>query len=248
MSMAAEMAQSAVQNGRWHHTAACRALEEYLVKKKQVIKGKSYTTKLNSFQDSHSNFSNEDFPLTASMPSSIDDTISYDVGTFLIDEEECEEWAAAVVGRAELEKYSSIKPLWRPSRQRALSITSPESSSQSNPSTKLKSFPPLSCSPVGFWHVPPGEGKEENDINEPKWSIQTSPRQDSKITRIMMKRSQSYSQVSTNTLSPSISYNGNKLLNTCSSIREESHLYRAYYLKFINLLITREIHIKYVNL
>merc|ERR1712032_761056 len=99
-------------------------------------------------------------------------------------------------------RQSSVKTLRRPSRQRALSITSPESSSYSNSSTNSESLPPLSCSPVGFWHVAPGEGKEENDINEPKWSIQTSQR-DSSMTKITIKRSQSYSDVSCNILSSS---------------------------------------------
>jgi len=244
MSMAGEMAQSAVQNGKCHHTAACRALEHHLSKRKHIMK--PYTSELRSSRVAFSTSPNKRFPTAAILPSSGADNSSVEK-YIAIDKEECEEWAADVVGRAELDRQSSIKTLRRPSRQRALSITSPESSSYSNSSTNSESSPPLSCSPVGFWHVAPGEGKEENDVNEPKWPIQTSQR-DSPMMKITIKRSQSYSDFSCNILSPSSSTVSDTFISPCSSMGEEGELYRMYYLKFINLLITRETHVKQLHM
>lgn len=239
MSMASEMAQSAVHNGRWHHAAASRALAERLAERKKISKSLS-TTDARAFQCTDSFVITESPPPTHMTPSSGSDSSS-DVGDVVADKDECEEWAAAVLGRVELKRQSSMRAMRRPSRQRALSITSPESPSRSSPTMPPKSSPSLSCSPVGFWHVPPGHHKQDEDGKNPSWSLQGSIQIELAPTKIAMKRSQSYSAFSVSTLSSSSSF-----LDTIVAhspwMEKEGEQFRLYFLKFIALLIKRETH------
>lgn len=115
MCMAKEVASAAVRNGRWHHTAASRALADQLraevfVKPSSFSKSKSITALMVT-------------TTTTTLSSSSNSSYTEDHGDEE-DEEECEEWAAAVVAEARVvETKNASSPHHSSShhRQRAIS-------------------------------------------------------------------------------------------------------------------------------
>ena len=143
-SMASELAHSAVQNGRWHHVAASRALADQL-----SPKGGSLLS-INAAGGLHKSMSALHFPqmlegkvvefqdtakreLPGMIQSSASDSSS---------DTDCEEWAANLIADVSLDKSISMMN----TKARSPSIESDSSSDSGS-----------SGSPRGFWHVAPGK-------------------------------------------------------------------------------------------
>lgn len=195
MSMADEIAKYAVDNGRWHHTAASRALEQQLSSQFSPQHGldriskKSEGTIMMGIFKSHSslNFSSliggsrttefNDAPKIMS-PSSGSDTgpDDGDDDPASIGEAECEEWAASLIAEA-LEQSPSHRHRSGSARQRAISFARTDSSHSLSSSGDIVDCESdqLSSSPIGFWHVPPSVSKKNLDDSKSSWSPFTSP-------------------------------------------------------------------------
>ena len=152
-SMAAELAESAVENGRWGHAAASRALAEQLTPKGGSLLSPNNSkplqkavSALNLPNYSHGGLTEEGSaekkkkdPMPGMIQSSASDSSSDSVDG--PDGEECEEWAAALIADVSLEQsipLLNVKP-------RSLSIQSDESSDSGQDG-----------SPKGFWTKSPG--------------------------------------------------------------------------------------------
>ena len=167
--MASELATSAVQNGRWHHVAASRAIAEQLspgntpwsnVTHARFFKSASSADMTSFFQHEAREDTREDAPGTA--PSSVSDASSDvgDVGDGDIDQEECErvEWAASVVAEISMEKKF------------------PEFSEPTSHEDECSSSQ-MSSSPHGFWFTKPGDSDaSDSDDDSVTWSPHVSPR------------------------------------------------------------------------
>jgi hypothetical protein len=160
-SMASELASSAVENGRWHHLAASKALADQLspeggslLQESPVAFCKSMSSyNLVSFGDSSNSVTNE---LPAMSQATGSDTSS-DTG----DHEECDDWAASVIADVSLEKRMSILQKSMQFKPRSASVCS-EHSSDTN----------LSSSPRGFWYIRPGSSPDDadSDSDSISWS------------------------------------------------------------------------------
>jgi hypothetical protein len=170
-SMASDLSYSAVENGRWNHEAASRALADQLTPKGGSLislnKNKIHkSVSAHQFSDISDEFEPpKRDPLPGMIQSSASDSSS-DAGE--VEREECDEWAAALIADVSLDK--SISLLNTKSR-RSPSIES-ESSSESG----------LSSSPHGFWHIRPGSADyfddddfDDDDDGSVNWSPSTSP-------------------------------------------------------------------------
>mmetsp|Transcript_22723 Transcript_22723/g.52564 ORF Transcript_22723/g.52564 Transcript_22723/m.52564 type:complete len:362 (-) Transcript_22723:2520-3605(-) len=155
MKMATELATSAVENGRWHHTTASRAIAEQLAPPAAGGTKGACVIKSASSADFSSFASNESSDVPGMVQSSASDASS-DVGDAVIDGEECEEWAAAVVADVSKEK----------------NFLSPTKSSEDSESSSDDTI--LSSSSRGFWQTRPGE--HESDDDSVSWSPYSSPR------------------------------------------------------------------------
>jgi hypothetical protein len=191
MSMADEIAKYAVDNGRWHHTAASRALEQQLSSQYSPQHGLDRTSKRNDSKmgifKSHSslNFSSSlgespvsefnDAPRIMS-PSSGSDTGPDDGDDpASVGEVECEEWAASLIADA-LDQTPSPMRHSGSARQRAISFARNDSSDGLSSVGSIGSdSDQLSSSPMGFWHVPPSVSKKNLDEGKTSWSPFTSP-------------------------------------------------------------------------
>jgi hypothetical protein len=167
-SMASELANSAIENGRWHHSAASTALAEQLSPKGGSLfaaasSGMHKSLSAACFVHAGENLSilekapKKDLP--GMIQSSASDSSS-DTGD--ADHEDCEEWAAAVIMDVSLDKSFSMLN----SKKRSTSNAS-DSSSESG----------LSCSPQGFWHIRPGSSHSSDfsDDASVNWSPRSSP-------------------------------------------------------------------------
>lgn len=164
-SMAADLAGSACENGRWHHVAASRALAEQLSPKgasllspavsKGVHKSMSainlsnYSGRLASLAEG----TKRDY-VPGMIQSSASDSSS-DVEE--IDGDDCEEWAAALIADVSLDKSMSLIN----TKPRSASIES-DSSTDSD---------------QGFWHIRPGSSPDVSDDEDSiSWSPSSSPK------------------------------------------------------------------------
>ena len=172
--MASELATSAVQNGRWHHVAASKAIAEQLspvatswsnLSNARFFKSASSADMTSFFQHETREEIREGAPGTA--PSSVSDASSDvgDVGDGEIDQDECEcdEWAASIIAEISMaKKFQEV----------------PERVLREDESTSSQ----LSCSPRGFWFTKPGDfGSSDSDddsVNDDSvtWSPHASPR------------------------------------------------------------------------
>jgi hypothetical protein len=180
-SMASELSSIAIENEKWHHAAASRAIEDQLTPKKsrQFLQGRALRKCVSS---------GEFLTLSGNSGGSLDEAIakreppgmagssasdsSLDAGDVLVETEECEEWAASVVADMSVDQ---IPPLSRRD-VRSSSIASDDASSDSL----------LSSSPKGFWHVRPGTSINRNDDDDDEsitWSHNGSPPASTRETR-----------------------------------------------------------------
>uniref|UniRef100_A0A7R9WD71 Ubiquitin-like domain-containing protein n=1 Tax=Pseudictyota dubia TaxID=2749911 RepID=A0A7R9WD71_9STRA len=213
MSMATELTNAAIENGRWHHAAATRALVEQLLPSNlpspspRVNSGKKSSLSTSSpavllFKSASStnlsSFMSEDSenrsPRLAPPPmaqSSGSDSSS-DTGDATVEQEECEEWATRVIADVSLDNEPSMIPT-RLGRSNSLgSDDSGKSDDSSN----------LSSSPVGFWYIRPGSSSAENKDEDVTWSPHISPR----TSTVGMSLSSLPSGVSPETLIPPVSH------------------------------------------
>ena len=189
MSMADDISKSAIDNGRWHHIAASRALEQQLSPQlgmRRVRKQSPHMFKSMSSMD----FSSMDFssmasenttfnpPIPMAQSSGSDSSTETDGPGFItVDEDECEEWAAAFV--ASTLQLSSTPTPSASRRQRSISFargiddSDHQLSQASDEESHSTSSAELSSSPVGFWFVPPSASKEQMD--DSTWSPHSSP-------------------------------------------------------------------------
>ena len=201
-SMAAELASSAIANGRWHHSAAAASLAEQLVSNDNVSFGDKHSSKSlqimfkSASSANFSSFISDKNELSSSCPkgnsAEAEDVLqdgteappavvqssgsdsSSDAGLEHEDEEECEEWAAAVIADVSVDKETSRLCY----KHRSGSIGS-ESESSAKSANDDSSSNMLSTSPVGFWHVRPGSQEHDDDDDQSRdvtWSPHLSPR------------------------------------------------------------------------
>lgn len=186
ISMADDIAKSALDNGRWHHSAASRALEQQLTP--ETLNHKFFHSPSHDIQTSFggglamykskssvnfSSLSTEDLednnpPTPLALPSASGSDSSSDC----VEEQECEcdEWAAAFIADT-LEPIDVPKPA-ASRRQRAISFARQDNDDSLHSST---SHDELSSSPIGFWYVPPSASKDKADNDSASWSPFISP-------------------------------------------------------------------------
>lgn len=165
-SMASELAESAIENGRWHHAAASRALEEQLApqggsllspaphkvhKAMSAINLSHYSEGLSALVDAKK----ESVP--GMIQSSASDSSS-DNGE--ADRDDCEEWAANLILDVSLE--NSHPP--RSTKTRSISIESDSSNDSEG---------------EGFWYTKPSDSPDDSDDESVSWSPMNSPRESS---------------------------------------------------------------------
>jgi len=183
-SMASELALIAVENERWHHTAASRALVEQLSPKRPIMSAQNRASG-NRF---HKSASSAEFMSLAcesldddtgdslaealargespSMTvSSASDSSTGDNVDCVAETEECEEWAANVIADVSHENILPSLPLRR--TYRSGSVASDDASSDSG----------LSSSPKGFWTIRPGTSPASPVAfsDDGSWSPELSP-------------------------------------------------------------------------
>lgn len=171
-TMATELAMSAVNNGRFHHSTASHAIQEQLAsaqkfqssvhkslatfKSRPVVRSisSSMFSRAASSLGGESAFTDElsfQTPPPAMAHSSLSDNSSQDgySSASAPEEYEAEDWAAAVLAVADTSMNADI------TRDRSVS----ESSNCSHDSK-------LSKSPVGFWYVRPGSSSIEHETSD----------------------------------------------------------------------------------
>ena len=170
--MASELATSALQNGRWHHAAASRAIAEQLspgssiwssISNSRIFKSASSADMSSLFQyETREDPREDDAPGTA--PSSVSDACSDvgDEGDREIDQDDCDwdEWAASLIAGMNIEKK------FHDVCARTLHDDDDDNSNSE-----------LSSSPHGFWFTKPGDTEcfdvEDDSVT---WSPHISPR------------------------------------------------------------------------
>jgi hypothetical protein len=166
-SMASELAYSAVENGRWHHSAASKALAEQLSPNEaSLFAAKTGSGIHKSMSALHfpqmAKIALVEFPLPSKdlpcMPGMIQSSAS-DSSSDL----DCEEWAANVIADVSLDKSFSIMNC----KGRSGSIESDTSSDSGSLD-----------SPRGFWHKAPCSVPSSDDSDD--GSISWSPTSDHK--------------------------------------------------------------------
>lgn len=168
-SMASELAESAVENGRWHHAAASRALEEQLSPKggslfahtqsKAVHKTMS-AVDLSNYSEDLASFSADAKKghVPGMIQSSASDSSS-DNGE--ADRDDCEEWAANLIADVSIDQ--SMNSIAK--KTRSISIES-DSSNESEAE--------------GFWYTNPGASPDSSvasDEESVNWSPMNSPQE-----------------------------------------------------------------------
>jgi hypothetical protein len=154
-SMAADLAESAIENGRWHHSAASRALAEQLTPDAGSLLNSSPSLRIKkSVSAVNINISSLDVPSTQEpvpgmVHSSASDSSS-DAGG--VDQDDCEEWAANLIADVSLDKSFS---LMNTKSRRSLSIETEGSDDSSTP--------------MGFWHTRPSDFQEEHRSDDDSW-------------------------------------------------------------------------------
>jgi hypothetical protein len=164
-SMASELAAAAIENGRWHHAAASRALEEQLSPKggslfgqltnKRVPKAVS-AMDLSHYADDFGSLATRRENIPAMIQSCASDSSS-DNGD--PDGEECEEWAANLIADVSLDK--TMTTITKKTRSSSLESDSSNESDHE-----------------GFWYTRPDyspANSEDSDDESISWSPTNSP-------------------------------------------------------------------------
>lgn len=176
--MAKELATSAVGNGRWHHAAASRAIVEQLSSEnevrsqapsKRVIKSASSIDITSLLSRKTEEIPNMTQSSLSDASSDICDAVieHEEIGDSVIEDEECEEWAAAIIAGVSLEK--KLEEARKPHIVEEL-----EDSSCSV----------LSSSPKGFWLTKPGE--DDFDEDSITWTPHASPKTPRETTDLIL--------------------------------------------------------------
>lgn len=173
-TMASELASIAVENERWHHSAASRALVEQLtpthgyVVSRDRLSTKRFHKSVSSAE--FTSFANESMKRIeldndrvaefenlspGRAQSSGSDSSTESVEAVVVDD--CEEWAAHIIADVSVELPSAP-----PRKARCSSVTSEDGDSI------------LSSSPKGFWSVAPGRSPPISDDGSCTWSPQFS--------------------------------------------------------------------------
>jgi hypothetical protein len=193
MTMADEISKSAIDNGRWHHIAASRALEQQLspaLGNRRMRKSTGGGIGINNMFKSKSsiNFAfmntsppDNSFNAPAPMAQSSASDSSTEDDRVSVEDEECDDWAAAFIAGT-LEPAVSPNPA-ATRRQRSISFARGSFDSQSRffndtseHSHSSSSQDELSSSPVGFWYVPPSASKDHTPMeDDTTWSPHASP-------------------------------------------------------------------------
>jgi len=223
MSMATELTTAAIENGRWHHAAATRALVEQLLpgngfsppsprgslgKKSPSVKPPPISFFKSASTQDLSSFMSEDSetrsprPHPAMTQSSGSDSSS-DPGDATVEQEDCEEWATRVIADVSLDNE---QPLITSRLGRSDSVGSDDTGKSDDSSN-------LSSSPVGFWYIRPGSKSALDEDKDVTWSPHISPR----TSTIGMSLSSLPRGVSPDTLIPPIS--GTLERSQASSVR-----------------------------
>ena len=161
MSMAADLAESAIENGRWHHAAASRALAEQLSPNAGSLLQADPTLPIKKSASAiHMNQLDKTFsdpegiagqePTPGMVRSSASDSSS-DSGE--IDHDDCEEWAAALVADVSLERSYSLTNTTKQDRSNSIESHDSHDSSEE-------------FSPKGFWHTRPSDFSEKSSSDE----------------------------------------------------------------------------------
>lgn len=189
VSMAANIANSAVDNGRWHHAAASRALEQQLSPENGVLSQSHTFTKprgMSIFKSASSvnfsSFRSETSSGSDAIPTPMAQSSGSDSSSDAeeeVEEEDCDKWAEELIAH-KFDSAATSTPLsmsrFTGSRQRSLSFAQSDSSDDSSSSTTDNSDK-LSSSPSGFWMVPPSASKSTPlfDDDDTTWSPVVSP-------------------------------------------------------------------------
>lgn len=289
MTTATDLASSAVQSSRWHHTAASRALAHQL-SPEGVTHQHSIHTRLgpkNNMLKSASSINISSFSIDTDkhlrpppmQPSgSDDDEGSSDTEDGSCDDGACKEWAASVVAtKLDVQLSPSARM-----RQRACSVISADDSDGSSSGSESSS------SDEGFWCVPPSSTKRQ-DTEDYSWSPtvtsdntatdhesevvsfrrqlsvkfdvivppksdgreevkvqesfeQSTPLLEKIVAPSLLRRCQSYSGMSLKKMH-GITISRENGIST-RIINSSTEQYRVYLLKFIDLLVTREVTMK----
>jgi len=195
LSMANEIAKSAVENRKWHHVTASRALAEMLntttnnesgyptpvghiktetgFQRSSILKKSASSANFSSYagilKPSSSNLKARFAPLPMEQCSGSESTCSEE-GDILLENGDCHEWAASIIDGVKSDN-NDICPSPTTRRQRALSIPCESMDDSTHSSKSIGNNSQLSVSPIGFWCVPPGysdsgEDESEGDIEQ----------------------------------------------------------------------------------
>lgn len=167
--MASELALSAIENGRWHHAAASRALVEQLTPQhggamasmgSQMRRCASTAQFKTNFIASFDDFKSGDSNVPSMTPSSVSDSGSEPEDCGASNENlDCDEWAAALIADVSLDRTAITQTPTR-NRKRSVSICSTDSFDSC-----------LSESAKGFWHTSPGcHVSDSEDEDSVCWS------------------------------------------------------------------------------
>ena len=164
-SMAAELAESAIENGRWHHAAASQALEEQLSPiggsllspgPRATIQKSASAIALPQYSEGLASLASANKRETPGMVQSSASDSSSDTGD--LDREDCEEWAASLIMDVSLDKSFSLMP---PAPKKRSSSIESEGSTESE---------------EGFWYVRPGSDQgDSSDEDDESISWDDSP-------------------------------------------------------------------------
>mmetsp|Transcript_14328 Transcript_14328/g.22090 ORF Transcript_14328/g.22090 Transcript_14328/m.22090 type:complete len:763 (+) Transcript_14328:454-2742(+) len=201
-SMAAEIATSAVENGRWDHVVASKALENQLSPQSLLSQPpqKAMTKSMSMFTMDNIGFpENSDITMPSCANASSGSSESTDESEDKMlenDETNCEVWAASVIADVSTGKISETGSTHR---QRS---SSESSSASSNSSSNL------SASPKGFWTKRPDSPDFDDSRHNARtvtWSPSTSP----------ANMTSHLSRLNFTTPSPVVSFKVLKMESTC---------------------------------
>jgi len=182
-SMAEDLSLSALENGKWHHSAASRALAEQLSPRRGTLLPQQRRLSMSSFGSRmHKSASSvpfktiigdlevslaeddskKDFPGMAQSSAS-DSSSEAEAGDVTTEKEECDEWAATLLTNISIDRSMSIlngSALLEGSRR----FSSSDSEDDSN-----------DMSPKGFWQKHPDDFDEDDDDHSWTLSPDSSP-------------------------------------------------------------------------
>lgn len=181
-SMAEELSLSALENGKWHHTAASRALAEQLTPRgAPLLPQQTRRSSMSCCPDNHSRMyksassvhfsgiigdlegalaeddSKKDFPGMAQSSASDSSSEAGD-GDVVTEKEECDDWAANLLTNISMDRTMSIVEMEGPKRCSSMDSEDSDSNEVS-----------------GFWQKRPGDVDVDDDESSWTFSPESSP-------------------------------------------------------------------------